>query len=496
VTGPGRPPREIGPARPGPIPFLTLVTVANLSILLFELDRQSLWADEVMSLEVARSSVAEMARYFRIVPEQHPLYYLLLKAWIFFGTSESALRLFSVLFGAASLWMLYFLTRALFDDVLARLSTVLLGFSPFYLYFGQEARMYTLLGFLAIASSYLFIGFTRTPSRMWAAGYVVSGILGVYTHVFFFFALAAHWTFLLLRDRRLGPALLRTTLCHAVIVLCYSPWALLLWSHRPPGQTWKGAQHVLFGIPYTLLRFSLGYSEVIANYRWQERVTELLLDSAALLVLSVLLFGLLALCGIAWMRRAGSPGLFVLCGLLAPMAIAQVVSLKVILMGERYFIVSFPFYVILLAAGMRWLWDGGRALRVLALVTLLVYGGVAGRCLVDYFANPEFGKEQWREVATYVSERAEARDMLLFHGGYALEAFRYYYGRSHTLRTSFDVTARELAEQDRIWLIIAHAGDGDRYWRSLTTTHQAATNRLFPRESGIRLLLLLRRPVP
>lgn len=473
--------------------FLLVLTLVHLSVMLFGIGRQNLWVDEVTSLEVARSSFTEMARFFRMVPEQHPLYYLLLRGWLSLGTSEAALRLLSVLFGVTSLWTLYFLTRSLFDETLAKLAALLLCFSPFYLFYAQEARMYTLLGFLALVTSYAFVGLVRFASTPWAALYVASGILGVYTHIFFFFLLAAHSCFLILRDRRLGADFLRVAACQGVVGVTYVPWAVLLLFHMPKGHFWKGTQHIIFGVPYTFFRFSLGYSELLANYQWKERIGQLLLDNSVLLFLSSIAFGGLVISGVAYLKRAGQHGLFVLTCLLAPMAIALLISMKVILMGERYFVVSFPFYVIVLAAGMRSLWAGDRARRTVAVVITVLYVSIIGRCFYNYFGNPEFGKEQWREVAAYVSDHRQDGDLILFHGSYVKEAFRYYYRLDHEFRTSHDVRSSDLSGRQRVWLVVALANERDHYWRSFESEYQTAMRRVFPRESGIGLFLLVRK---
>src|SRR5439155_18625276 len=109
--------------------------------------------------------------------------------------------------------------------------------------------------------------------------------------------------------------------------------------------------------------------------------------------------------GGGWRRRGGGgggrerDGRFVLCGLVVPMGAALLASLVVVMMGERYLMVSFPFYVTLLAAGVVALWRGDGRRRPLGIAVVALYGLLLGRALVDYYADQAFGKEQWADVA-------------------------------------------------------------------------------------------------
>lgn len=479
----------------GRVRFLLPLSLAQLSLLTFRSGKQSLWLDEVMSLEVAGASWPRMFAFFQQLPEQHPLYYLLLRYWIPLGTSEAMLRLPSALFAVATLWALYLLAERLFDEGVARISAVLLVLSPFYLYYGQEARMYTLLCFLAVLGSLNFVTWLDTGSRRSLAAYVLTALLGVYTHLFFFFLLAAHWIYLAL-DRHAARARKHLlTGAHAIIALAYLPWAYLIIMRGPEGQSWKGIQHILFGIPYTFLRFSLGYSQVLANHGWKERIVSLLLENAGMIALAIICFGGLGIVGLMRATASARAGRFVLYCLLVPMLLALLISFQVVLIGERYFIVSFPFYLLVLAIGLSALLRGSGYPRSVGVVLALLFVGIVTKCLHDYYFSPEFGKEQWAEVADYLREHADPAELIVVHSGFAANSLRYYYGDGspERLRRSEEFDAAALAELPRYWLVLAHADDEAEYRQALATTHRQAREQFFPFETGIRVLLLERR---
>jgi mannosyltransferase len=484
--------------------FLLAVSAAQLGLLLFHLGRENLWLDEVMSLSVAQGSWSSMLRVFRSLPEQHPLYYLLLRGWLIVGTSEAALRLFSAITAVATVWVFYFLMRRVRDEHTARVAALLMAFSPFFLYYGQEARMYALLSFLTVFNSFWFLTWQQTgggggdgtrAQRLW---YVASAVCGDYTHFFFLFVLLAQLTFVTIRDWPRRMELRRVLGTQSVVGLAYLPWALLLLTHRPEPQSWKGVADVVFGIPYAVLRFSLGYSEFVANAGWQHRIVDLVVANAAVLGVGLGCFGTLATVGWRGLRRAGTAGSFLLCGLVVPMAAALAASVVVIMMGERYLMISFPFYIALLATGFVGLFRAGRRGRAVGFVLVAVYVVILGRTLVDYYFNPAFGKEQWAAAADLVRTNVQTGDLIVVHSGFALGAFTRYYSAPSTepVVPSQDVTLRQLRSREQVWLVLAHTDAEDDYWRPLTGSHRIVVNRLFPHQSGIRVMCLRRRSDP
>src|SRR3989442_13747151 len=285
--------------------FLAVISAAQLALLFAHLGRDSLWLDEVTSADVAGAPWGRVWAFFRSLPEQHPLYYLLLRGWTILGTSEATLRSLSVVLAIAAVWALYALVGRLAGERTARVAAVIAAASPYLLYYGQEARMYALLAFLTVFNGYWFLVWQDTGARRPLALYLASAVCGVYTHLFFWWVLLAQLAFVILRDWPLRTAWRKTVGAQLAVAIAYSPWVLLLATHRPEPQAWKGPATVVFGIPYTLLRFSLGYSEFLANAGWKNRVPELVAGNAVLLVVALVVFGVLAVVGWRELWRAG-----------------------------------------------------------------------------------------------------------------------------------------------------------------------------------------------
>lgn len=475
--------------------YLAALSVVSAVLLAFQLGDESLWLDEMMSLDVARASWPDFARFFVSMPEQHPVYYLLLKPWLVFGTTEVALRAFSVVFAVGSLWLLYQLTLELLDGTTARVASALLAVSPFAIYYGQEARMYALELFLTLLSTLCLVRWLAAPSRARAVLYVAVSIVGVYTHFFFFFLLLAHSMYVLISNRGLRGPVLSVLLLQTVIVMAYVPWAVLIATHMPQGQVWKTWRHIAFGIPYTLLRFELGYGEFVANHDWQSRARTLVAEN--LPVLASAATSLIAIGGAGAFRLWNGAGRLVMCGAVVPMVAAVAASVVMILVGERYFVVSFPFYLIIMASGIRQLWES-HSLPLLRRGAVILFALVTVKALHSHYFNPRFGKEQWGEVARLLERQAQPGDVVVAHEAYTARMLDYYGVRRAALAvypSNVDWTTASCAAR-RTWLIESHSRDSVPFRSRFTGTHRLVAEQLFPFQSGIVVALFERDPGP
>src|SRR5688572_7374429 len=131
---------------------LAVVLVAGAWLRFHRLDRESLWNDEVFSIELARRPVAGVIAGSR--EDGHPpLFHLALHYWMrAFGDDAVAVRWLSAVLGVLTLPVFHGLTRRLFGWRAALLATAWLACSPYHVYYSQEARNYALLVLLTVAS--------------------------------------------------------------------------------------------------------------------------------------------------------------------------------------------------------------------------------------------------------------------------------------------------------------------------------------------------------
>ena len=138
------------------------ILLVSAGLRLWEIDRTSLWYDEVVTMRVARSgSVPELlATLNQIDGTRAPLHPLLLQNWLrLFGPSGFAGRSASALCGVLTVGLVFLLGRQTFDATTGRWAAWLAAVCPPLVYYSQEARMYAWLVMLTCLSWLVFFSF-------------------------------------------------------------------------------------------------------------------------------------------------------------------------------------------------------------------------------------------------------------------------------------------------------------------------------------------------
>src|SRR4030042_3125695 len=140
--------------------ILLLIVIVLGFILRLVVLNQSFWLDEAIGVIAAKTlSFKEIAINFVKADNHPPLYYLFLKLWgDNLGYSEVSVRLLSVLFSTLTLIVIYKICQIFNKNKNQSLLTILfLATSPFYIYYSQEARMYSLATLGASLSFWFFL---------------------------------------------------------------------------------------------------------------------------------------------------------------------------------------------------------------------------------------------------------------------------------------------------------------------------------------------------
>src|SRR3989344_3593318 len=120
---------------------------------------QSLWLDEAINVNVVHSlGFKRLVVDYAIGDFPPPFFHIVLKSWMqVFGSSEIAVRIPSVIFGVATVYLIFLIGRKLYEQKTALIAATLLATSPLHIYYSQEARMYMLAAFFTALSVYFFI---------------------------------------------------------------------------------------------------------------------------------------------------------------------------------------------------------------------------------------------------------------------------------------------------------------------------------------------------
>ncbi|NWJ98492.1 MAG: glycosyltransferase family 39 protein [Chloroflexi bacterium] len=182
---------------------LALILVGSL-LRLIGLGARPLWFDEVISAVYAQQDFANLVALNS--GDNHPIgYYLALKGWItLFGNSETVIRLLSVATGVAALVLVWLIGRRLFpaEPYLALVALALTAFSPFQIYFAQEARNYSFMECFVLAT--IWFGLAAFENNRWLnwLGLGICGVLGLVSNLTTAFYLVALGLLPLFQTRR------------------------------------------------------------------------------------------------------------------------------------------------------------------------------------------------------------------------------------------------------------------------------------------------------
>ncbi|MEO1664573.1 MAG: glycosyltransferase family 39 protein [Chloroflexota bacterium] len=232
----------------------TLLLLIVFGVALHKLDEQSLWFDEAWTAHAidspapqtfepprglraqiitpARTALTDVQTTIeRVRGDVHPpLYFLLLDAWVFAaGNSVFTLRYPSLLVMLIGVAALFKLARQLFTSTTGLYATLLYGTAMLTVYYSREARMYTLLMTLAIASTLTYTRLLRRPTSMRLLLYGLLAVLALYTHYTAALVLLSHGIHSLFTGRW------RTHIVHMVVafvlpVILFSAYLPTVWS--------------------------------------------------------------------------------------------------------------------------------------------------------------------------------------------------------------------------------------------------------------------------
>ncbi len=165
-------------------PWIALfITIAGFFLRLLLLDSKGLWLDETFSIWMANLKVDEMLQWVVKIDQHPPLYYFLLHFWIGLNSSSPYfVRLFSVLFGTATIPIIYLIGKRMSGPLMGVAAAAFLAFSPFNVYYAQEARMYTLLMFNVSVAVYALVRLLSEPGdprRRWNPPVTSLSVIGL-----------------------------------------------------------------------------------------------------------------------------------------------------------------------------------------------------------------------------------------------------------------------------------------------------------------------------
>jgi mannosyltransferase len=420
------------------IPVVTILLAFGLY--LYRLDNQSFAFDEGWTSYAIHHSWRDMLSV--LIPDNHPpLYYVLEKALAeAAGYTDFPMRYLSVIWGTVTVAGLYTLGRRLHGEVAGLASALLAAFLPSFVYYAQEARMYSLLMALGVLSSYSLLRALQEPAaRRWRTIYVAAAVGALYTHYYAAMLLVAQnaawvgWVgYAWLRGPRReasAQALRRLQAwvwAQAAILVLYLPWLPVLFYQVRVGQgTWWRMPLPVHVILKDMWRFFI----LGPNRPPSVPVLGTLLGPVAVALCAALFFG--------WRRCTWAWG-FAWSTWLLPIALIAWIGNRMSLYTDRYALVALPGLAALGGLGVAACWDAlaGRGRWIgRAAAGVLLAAALLGPLpqLRAYYDDPTYWREDFRRAAEYLMAQTGAGDTAILVGS-AQPILHYYHGPATVLR--------------------------------------------------------------
>lgn len=474
--------------------WLILILWLAWGLRLFHLGAMSIWWDESLSYDRALQSLSTiLSGAIRIqnvnTTDLHPpLYFLLLHfAVLAFGLTELALRILSTFANVLTIALVYptslLVARVARRHSAARVAlpaALFVAISPFYVWYSQEARPYSLVLLWSLLALYALLRATtasagepdrRNPGSFtrrysWTAVYLVALAATLFTHYLSFILLPFHAGVIAIFGRRRSE-------WQAIAVVLLSAFALvvIMLPSGAAGLTGSDSAGASFVPLFVMLRdmlnsFAVG---VTAN-----------LDRVALLDLALVALWCLGVAStVRPPRRDLRLALFSLAYLFLPALALQAASyIRPLYLNSRHLITASPAFYLGLALGVNAIFE--RAVHSHPLPRVALAGAAAGASLLVLFAafyalnnlyfDPAFAKDDHRAWSEYLRERDRPGDFLILDAPQAEKIYDYYAPpglqwislpnigttQSEQERLDFKAVVDAFRSHDRIWLLEIH----------------------------------------
>jgi uncharacterized membrane protein len=371
---------------------LLLILLLGLGLRLVNLG-QSFWLDEA-SQAVMSSRSLTFIWSGRAADFNPPLFYILAHYWLIFGHSEIWLRLPSVLFGVADIFLVYLLARDLrikpkfvlgpFTFRPEILAALFLAINPFHIYYSQEFRAYMLLCFLGTWAMWFLY-------REKFKSLIIINILLIYTHYSAIFLIITELIYISVYKRQHLMNFL--TGCFWVL-LFYLPWLPML------------TKQLIMGLnidkyfPGWRILFSLSPLKTLPETLFQLVAGRINLVSVPLYLLYIAFVIVVVFLAFRAVRQRRN---FLFSWVFTPVIIMILVSF--------FFPQNQPFRVIYIIPALVIIFIQACIRYPKLFTTFFVYIAIFGNIM--YFTRPRLQREQWRQTVEFLRQSAGSESAVL-----------------------------------------------------------------------------------
>ncbi len=463
--------------------FLVPLVLASFVLRVFKIGSQSLWVDEILTLEKTIPKPGLAIWDYLPYNIQGPLHSFVVYCMHLVNGSDAWLRLPSAIAGAAAIYYFYRWTEIWLGRPIARIAAVILAIHPLHIQYSQEVRAYSFLVFFVTFSAYYFHRMLARETRGGIAAYIVGTGFAALSNFSAAFVYAVQSLIYLVRRGFSSRRLVTWVVVSLAILVIISPWVYRivvvidvpkLVTPVKPGelsetQRLRGSTTITpSAVPYLMYTYSVGTTLGPSTRELHTTATlaSVMKEHALPVIWVAVVFGFLFVAGF-WSLLRGAPAQAVQASLYIFVPLVLLLGLNwqnAKAFNARYLLVSLPAYVCVIAAGIRSLPRFPRKLAAaIVFPTLLI-------SLSNYYFNPQYAKEDVRGAADYVNAHIEENECVL--APTVGLVFKHYFEKPNTIYyvsapagTPSAVTeervARWMGECEVVWYVRSREWDSD-----------------------------------
>ncbi len=402
---------------------------------------QSFWLDEATSGLVVRNlSYSEIIAKFSPNDFHPPLYYLILKFWSgIFGSSEIALRSFSLILGVVSVYLIYQLGSLLGREV-GLVSALFLAVNGLHIYYSQEARMYILSLFLVLFLFYLYIKTIESGKNIYWLMFSLFLVLNFLTDYLPNMVILVLWIygFLFVRDKKWW---LNFFLSHMPLIIFFLVWCPILFKQigiglnvKETGSLWWNilGRVDLKSISLVPIKFILGRISLENKNLYFSLIT----------FLSAFYF-ICFLKGFSKKLLKNKNFILLLYWFFLPFIFSAIIGLFISIFSYFRLIFILPPFLLIITFLILNLPKSWKNIALIFSLTVSIVSALS------YLFLPNFHRENWRGLVSEVKKESQNNFALVFASDYQREAYQYYGGPKEIVKKD-DFLDKKIK---RIWYI-------------------------------------------
>jgi len=414
---------------------LIVITVLGLFLRFYNLGFNSLWLDETATYSFSVRTLTEIWWETAVGGETNPpLFYWIEHFMLMLGNNEVILRFIPALFGVLSIPLFYLVGKEFFDRNVGIIAAAGCAFSPFLIYYSQDARTYAMMLFFVALSTLFFLKALKSGTLTDWGLFGVFSAFAFWSHFYTFVMTAA----LVLYTLIIWAPHIRTEIKNlkmlsvgiVVFIILSLPLILIALQifkmSTASSPTW-GIQGLNF-IAVTLYRISGFNIHQISGFN--------ILSMVVLLTLFLIGF-------VQAFLLDKNKGIFLAFIMVFTLVISYFLSFKMP-MDSRYLIfLSIVFFIGIAMSyrAMYTIWSSRGAVYIIIAILVLVSVPV----LVNYYSS--YSNPDWRGFSTALAEKTRPGDLVISVPKSNSLLLDYYYSSAKSQTREYRANSAEDLEK-------------------------------------------------